>query len=177
MYILISIVFIVLAAVWFYADPRPFRKRLSDKILYAYLVLLLIIAPQIISFYYFPLPNSSFDSILTFSGILLFSMGFIIDIWARFTMGKYWGPPGQHDDSRQSKLITNGPFAYSRNPIYLGSFLLLIGFSLSLRSAFFFLPIIQMIYFNRKIKIEEKLLLKKFGKEYGEYCQKVNRFI
>jgi len=177
MYILISIVFIVLAAVWFYADPRPFRKRLSDKILYAYLVLLLIIAPQIISFYYFPLPNSSFDSILTFSGILLFSMGFIIDIWARFTMGKYWGPPGQHDDSRQSKLITNGPFAYSRNPIYLGSFLLLIGFSLSLRSAFFFLPIMQMIYFNRKIKIEEKLLLKKFGKEYGEYKKRVPRFL
>jgi len=177
MYILISIVFIVLAAVWLYADPRPFRKRLSDKILHAYLILLLIIAPQIISFYYFPLPNSSFDSILTFSGILLFSMGFIIDIWARFTMGKYWGPPGQHDDSRQSKLITNGPFAYSRNPIYLGSFLLLIGFSLSLRSAFFFLPIIQMIYFNRKIKIEEKLLLKKFGKEYGEYKKRVPRFL
>jgi protein-S-isoprenylcysteine O-methyltransferase Ste14 len=34
-----------------------------------------------------------------------------------------------------------------------------------------------MIYFNRKIKIEEKLLLKKFGKEYGEYKKRVPRFL
>ncbi len=168
---------LVIGFLWIYADPRPLGRRFSDGILNAYLLLLVIVLPQVISFFYFPLPETSFDNFIAISGFILFFLGVFIDIWARITMGKYWGPPGQHDSKRQSKLITTGPFVYSRNPIYVGTFFLLLGFSLTLRSIFFFLPILHLIYFTKQIEVEEKLLEEKFEKEYKEYRRKVKRFI
>jgi protein-S-isoprenylcysteine O-methyltransferase Ste14 len=137
----------------------------------------LIIAPQIISYFYFPLPESRWDTLLVGTGSLLFFIGLWLDIWARLTMRKYWGPPGTHDDKRQTKLLTHGPYSISRNPTYLGTILLIFGFSLALRSIFFFLPVFLLIYFIQQIEKEEKLLKHFFGQDYERYTAKVPRFI
>ncbi len=178
MKLFISLIFTtIIAYMWITKDPRSWRRRLTGGILKAYLIILLVVIPQIISFIYFPIPNNILDPVLVTIGTVSFILGFILLIWARITMGQLWGPPGQHDMSYQKKLITTGPFRYSRNPIYLGAFLLLFGFSLILRSIFFFLPIIHLIYFKKQVKKEEKILKKIFGKEYEKYCEKVKRFI
>ena len=78
-----------------------------------------------------------------------------------------------------SHLITDGVFRISRNPMYLGMFLILIGLGLSLGSL---LPIIFPFIFARIIKrrfilAEEKMLKEKFGKEWLFYKNEVRRWI
>jgi protein-S-isoprenylcysteine O-methyltransferase Ste14 len=179
MYILsvFVICFFVVWLIWLYTDPRPFRFRLKGKILLAYAVMFLIVLPQVLSYLYFPLPNTSWDMVFELSGVILFVAGLGISIWAKLTMRKYWGPPGEHDIKRQDTLLTHGPFAYSRNPIYLGMFLLVFGFALALRSVFVFLPVIMMIYFTKEAMKEERLLHRHFGEKYDKYKEKVPRFI
>jgi len=168
---------IIIGSIWVAKDPRSVKKRFTGGILKAYTIILFVIIPQIISFIYFPLPLSILDPFLVIAGIISFVLGFILLIWARTTMGKLWGPPGQHDTTYQKKLITEGPFRYIRNPIYLGAFLLLFGFSLTLRSVFFLLPIFHLIYFMTQINKEEVYLARHFGKNYENYRKNVPRLI
>ncbi len=162
--------------IWLYTDPRPFRARWSNSFLIANGIIFLIVLPQILSYLYFPLPHSMMDTLLVGFGIIVFFIGLSICIWAKLTMRRYWGPPGQHDIGRQNKLLIHGPFAFSRNPIYLGILLLIFGFSMALRSSFFLLPILLYVYFEEQVKREERLLKQHFGEKYEKYRQRVPRF-
>ena len=77
------------------------------------------------------------------------------------------------------KMIISCPYAYVRNPMITGVFLILTGESLMLSSwavgiwTIVFL-IINMFYFPLS---EEPGLRKRFGKEYEEYCKNVPRYI
>ena len=77
------------------------------------------------------------------------------------------------------KLVISGPYAYVRNPMITGVFLILLGEALIFSSwvigiwAAIFI-IINMIYFPLS---EEPGLRKRFGEEYEEYCKHVPRYI
>jgi PAS domain S-box-containing protein len=76
-------------------------------------------------------------------------------------------------------LVTEGIFAHSRNPLYLGNILIIIGLGIVAHSVLFALigiPLFIFFYMSI-IKAEENFLAKKFGQEYVEYSQNVNRFI
>jgi len=78
-----------------------------------------------------------------------------------------------------STFITSGVFRISRNPMYLGMVLILLGESILLGSIISFLfPILLFILINKfTIPIEEKNLEKKFGLKYKKYKKKVRRWI
>ena len=74
-----------------------------------------------------------------------------------------------------SKLITTGPFAYSRNPMHGGLFLLLFGFGIyysSLLAVLIFIPLYIFIDIIFIKKIEEPELQKRLGNDYIEYKQR-----
>lgn len=76
-------------------------------------------------------------------------------------------------------LVTTGLYRLVRNPMYLGSFLIGIGFVLIVWP-WWVLPIFAFVFyqrFNRQIIKEEKYLLKLFGKKYEAYAAKVPRLI
>jgi len=78
------------------------------------------------------------------------------------------------------KLITTGPYAFSRNPMHGGLFLLMFGigfYNSSLLALLVFIPI--YIYFDTRIHryIEEPELEKRFGEDYNEYKKKTPRFL
>jgi protein-S-isoprenylcysteine O-methyltransferase Ste14 len=75
-------------------------------------------------------------------------------------------------------VITKGPFAYVRHPIYLASVLLYLGlscFTFSLAS--FFVTLTAALYYNVAASYEEKMLVKKYGKQYEEYAAHVGKWI
>lgn len=77
------------------------------------------------------------------------------------------------------KLVTNGIYAYVRNPMILGVLIVLIGESFTFQSINIFVWalvffIINSIYF---VVSEEPGLANRFGKEYLEYKQNVPRWI
>ena len=109
---------------------------------------------------------------------LLFSFGLGLMIWTMklFSDIKHGSPAPWNPIN---KLITYGPYAYSRNPMLSGVFLFLGGECLLFQSLalFYYLLIfilINAIYFPLW---EEKDLQKRYGKEYEAYKQNVPRFL
>ncbi|MBA4744250.1 MAG: isoprenylcysteine carboxylmethyltransferase family protein [Muricauda sp.] len=80
--------------------------------------------------------------------------------------------------NKASKLITNGIYKFTRNPMYLGMLLFLLAFGLKLGNAFNTIIAAGFVsYMNRfQIKPEEEVLAKMFGKEYNIYCKLTRRW-
>ena len=79
---------------------------------------------------------------------------------------------------KNSALATSGPYAFTRNPLYLGSFLLGVGFTIA--SGFWPLGILFAllflgIYFP-VMRVESATLAELFGKEFEDYARQVPLF-
>ena len=76
-------------------------------------------------------------------------------------------------------LVTGGFFAHSRNPLYLGNFLGIVGFFIvqgNLWACLIGISFYTFLYLSI-VAAEETFLHGKFGSEYEDYCRRVNRFI
>ena len=81
-----------------------------------------------------------------------------------------------------SALCSSGPFAYLRNPLYLGNVIIYAGMVLIAGGEFVWilLPATLTFFFLEYgliISLEEETLRKKFNEEYGEYLSMVPRLI
>ena len=78
-----------------------------------------------------------------------------------------------------TSLITSGPYRVSRNPIYLGMVLFLIGVALVLGSLtpMFVVPVFALMIDRVFIRGEQQMLHETFGDEYARYCLRVRRWI
>lgn len=114
---------------------------------------------------------------LNLFGILFLIIGFWIMMNAHhlFTKNKTGVPP----TSKTSKFIVKGSYKFSRNPMYLGMGLILLGIGVLIGS---WISIIASILFviimdYTWIPFEERKLEKQFGKKYLDYKKKVGRWI
>ncbi|PCI59328.1 MAG: hypothetical protein COB37_11815 [Kordiimonadales bacterium] len=109
-------------------------------------------------------------------GLMVAGLGLMVLCW--FNMGSSWriGVPAQKETSQT--LITGGIYRYSRNPIYLGIMVFLVGtfiftpgpLPLFAATATFFLT-------GKIIRKEELFLNGAFGAPYIAYCSQVRRWI
>lgn len=78
-----------------------------------------------------------------------------------------------------SSLVTSGIYQYSRNPMYLGLVLILLGWAIYLSHflAFILIPIFMMYMTRFQIQPEERMIKQKFGNKYQAYLNKVRRWI
>ena len=76
-------------------------------------------------------------------------------------------------------LITNGVFRVSRNPMYLGFVLVLIGIAILVRSLtpYAIIPIFAVLMDKVFIKVEERMLAEQFGAAWLEYEKKTRRWV
>jgi protein-S-isoprenylcysteine O-methyltransferase Ste14 len=76
-------------------------------------------------------------------------------------------------------LITEGVFRISRNPMYLGFLLVLIGIAVLLRSLtpWFIVPLFAILMDRVFIAAEERMLQTRFGQTWSEYKAKVRRWV
>jgi protein-S-isoprenylcysteine O-methyltransferase Ste14 len=78
-----------------------------------------------------------------------------------------------------NRLVCEGIYAHSRNPMYVGNFLLLTGLAIIYHSPivyFVALPV-YLLGILAIVRSEEEFLKGKFGSEYEDYCRRVNRFL
>lgn len=81
------------------------------------------------------------------------------------------------DENNKTKLVTNGMFSISRNPIFLGIMIANIGLFLIIPNAFTLLIIsLSALSVNTQIRLEEEFLKREFGNEYIQYEEKVRRW-
>jgi protein-S-isoprenylcysteine O-methyltransferase Ste14 len=80
---------------------------------------------------------------------------------------------------KDAVLTTSGPYAWTRNPLYLGSFLLGVGFGVMsgswIAAAVIVLP--SFFIYPHVIRREEEHLARLFPGAFAEYCSRVPRFI
>jgi len=96
-------------------------------------------------------------------------------------VGKYrlrrgGGGPGM--DTPPERLVTTGPFAYCRNPMYLGHVIFLIGLTLTLQSVFSALvTLATAAWFQTRVRRDERRLSERFQQPYLDYTARVKRWI
>ncbi|MCL2184949.1 MAG: hypothetical protein FWB86_03720 [Treponema sp.] len=82
------------------------------------------------------------------------------------------------DQNTSGKLITNGTFAISRNPVYLGFISFFIGIFIAYSNILVIIFLVFLIIIiHRQIIREEKFLISHYGSEYEDYCKKVRRYV
>ena len=103
-------------------------------------------------------------------GVLLIAAG--VALWV------YAVPVSKIDDGiRENRLVTTGAYALVRNPIYSAVLIACTGVLMIAGNAWFFvLPFVYWLFMTVLMKAtEEKWLRDLYGKEYDEYCKRVNR--
>src|SRR5438067_7187334 len=96
-------------------------------------------------------------------------------------IGKYrlrlgGGGPGM--DTPPERLVTGGPFAWCRNPMYLGHMIFLVGLTLSLQSALAAaITGWTIVWFQFRVRRDERRLAERFGPAYLDYKARVRRWI
>lgn len=80
---------------------------------------------------------------------------------------------------RSTALVTDGLFRHTRNPMYLGLVLVLLGVAVALGTLGAFLPIPLFVWIIQKrfIEGEERFLTEIFGDEYLAYRRRVRRWL
>jgi protein-S-isoprenylcysteine O-methyltransferase Ste14 len=76
-------------------------------------------------------------------------------------------------------IVEAGPYKYSRNPIYVGMALMLVGIGLAVGSAWTILMVVPFLAIIRTgvIAREERYLAAKFGADYDGYRSRVRRWV
>lgn len=96
-------------------------------------------------------------------------------------VGKYrirlgGGGPGM--DKPPERLVTTGPFAMCRNPMYLGHIIFLLGLTLSLGSVLASaITAASAVWFHFRVRRDENRLAGRFGQSYVDYAARVARWI
>lgn len=143
------------------------------KITYPPIILLASLISQFIIFFSFPIRadlSSLLGLILIFVGISMATISFRLMSKIKTTF---------IPDGVPEKLVSTGPFKFSRNPIYLGMFLTLFGtaFLMGSVSALLVSLIFVLIINFTWISHEEKKMSEIFGEDWIDYCSKVRRWL
>jgi protein-S-isoprenylcysteine O-methyltransferase Ste14 len=86
---------------------------------------------------------------------------------------------GRNKEITADRLVCEGVFAHSRNPLYVGNFLIVTGLLIMWNSPLAYLVVLSILgaSFLSIVRAEEQFLIGRFGDEYVDYCRRVPRFI
>jgi protein-S-isoprenylcysteine O-methyltransferase Ste14 len=130
---------------------------------------------------YFKKPNGASliavrtDALGWLGGVVVLA-GLALHFWSSATLAR-----GERQGGAASMPVTDGPFRYVRNPIYLAGITLLLGVGLLYspwRAVDLGLPLLLFVYFHvAVVRVEEPEMRRRFGSKYDEYCERVPRWL
>jgi protein-S-isoprenylcysteine O-methyltransferase Ste14 len=105
-------------------------------------------------------------------GALLLIVGVVLAVWAFVTAGEM-------EIEKPNLLIATGPFAFSRNPMYLGWTMIYLAAILFVNTCWLIilLPVLLLFTHYFVIRREEQQLQLLFGEQYRQYCARVRRYL
>ena len=113
----------------------------------------------------------------TLTGVVLLVPGLVIWAWCVVWFSKAKGTPVPFNPPR--KLVTTGPYAWSRNPMLTGVFAFLFGIGFLLHSVSMvcvWLPVFVVLNVLELKMVEEPELERRFGESYIAYRRRVPMF-
>lgn len=140
------------------------------------IALFIVVSLQVDKFLGFPKLFPTSLNIVVSMPIL--TIGLFLMLWSILYFVKVKGTPVPFNPP--PKLVTTGPYAYVRNPMLTGVFILLFGLGIlfnSISLVFIFTPLFILLNVLELKAIEEPELEKRLGKEYLEYKKRTPMFI
>jgi protein-S-isoprenylcysteine O-methyltransferase Ste14 len=134
----------------------------------------------------------SFTPVPFLVGMIFFAKPFLLSIVSGFPVLligefiRFWGVSFAGSETRttngvgSSRLVTGGPFAYIRNPLYVGNMLIYLGVGIMSWAGFPLFPLLTLLYFVFQyamiVSLEEEHLEQTYGAEYQNYKKDVPKF-
>jgi protein-S-isoprenylcysteine O-methyltransferase len=108
-------------------------------------------------------------------GVLLCALGIAFAIWARWHLGRNWSAVPTLKEGHE--LVTSGPYAYVRHPIYTGMLTALLGTALTLGWMAALVFVVCCMAFLWRVRVEEQLMRQQFPQEYAAYRARTKALI
>jgi protein-S-isoprenylcysteine O-methyltransferase Ste14 len=98
-----------------------------------------------------------------------FALGALVRIWATLWIG----------GRKKHTIVDDGPYRVCRNPLYVGTFAMVLGVALFLKSAVFAVALVfvWVLYAWFVVPAEERYMRGRFAAAYDDYCRRVPRWI
>ncbi len=109
------------------------------------------------------------------AGVVICALGIGFAIWARTHLGRNWGMPMSLREGHE--LVTTGPYAFVRHPIYTGILLAAAGTMLVKGFPWLVLLAAFLAYFVYAAKVEERSMLRQFPNDYPSYMDRTKMLI
>lgn len=112
-------------------------------------------------------------------GLVLIVLALVVDFWSLGLFFRAHTTFNPIHPERTRELVTDGPYRYTRNPMYLGMLIILSGWGIYLGSLgpLLLLPLFVLTLTVQQIIPEEKMLAEKFGERYRAYTKRVPRWL
>jgi protein-S-isoprenylcysteine O-methyltransferase Ste14 len=108
-------------------------------------------------------------------GVLLAALGVGLAIVARVQLGRNWGMPTSQKENPE--LVTTGPYAFIRHPIYTGMLIAMLGAAIGQTVSWVLPLILYGIYFTYSARREEKLMIEEFPQQYPAYMARTKMLV
>jgi protein-S-isoprenylcysteine O-methyltransferase Ste14 len=109
-------------------------------------------------------------------GLIIITTGEFLRLWGVSWAGSETRTTGHMEGTY---LIVSGPFAYMRNPLYIGNILIYLGIGIMSFAIFPYLQVFALLFFIFQyyhiIKAEEEYLLNRYGEQFKKYKKNVPR--
>jgi protein-S-isoprenylcysteine O-methyltransferase Ste14 len=119
--------------------------------------------------------NATHNAFTDIVGVVLCVTGMGLAVWARLYLGRNWGMPGTQRENPE--LITGGPYAAIRHPIYTGFLLAMLGTAIVVSPIWFFVLLVASVYFVTSARREERNMLLRFPDAYPAYMKRTKMLV
>ncbi len=155
----------------------PETKDNPNAIVRPPIAFVLALAAGLVLNWLYPLPWLPANLSNRWIGAAIFALGFALAVWAIVSFRR----AGTHVQTTESTntIVADGPYRFSRNPIYMGMFLGLTGFAVGFDSLWILAALIPFYFVLRYgvVAREEAYLEVKFGGVYPDYKSRVRRWL
>jgi len=157
------------------AARRAWRKEIGLRLLVILLIAALLRSRALRQFLAEAQRHVSHSAVLGWIGVALCLLGFSLAINARRHLGRNWGLPMSRKE--EPELVTSGPYALVRHPIYTGLILAMIGSALDINILWLLLLIPVGAYFIYSARREESAMSLLFPQQYAGYRARTGMLI
>jgi protein-S-isoprenylcysteine O-methyltransferase Ste14 len=154
---------------------RTSRREFRLRLLVGALALLLVSVPPLRHWLEQLQAEQARSAALGPIGLMLCAAGVGLMIAARRHLGRNWGMPVSR--KQDPELVTSGPYAHVRHPIYGGILLALLGTAIG-ASVFWAVPLVLFgIYFVHAARREESHMIAQFPEQYPAYIRRTRMLL
>jgi len=148
-------------------SSRLWRGGIGLRLILIFLVASVLRSPSFREFLAETQRSVSQSTLLGWTGVALCLVGFGLAIIARWHLGRNWGMPMSRKE--QAELVTSGPYAHLRHPIYTGLILAMLGSAIGVNVFWAVLLVPVGAYFIYSARREETVMLQPFPEQYAAY--------